>query len=68
MHEYAAWRRRPPRIVTRYRVNRRRVERIISRRLKTGRLQLGEVKAKRLAAYGFRSGGVLATSAGGVGP
>jgi acetyltransferase len=65
MHEYAAWRRRPPRIVTRFRVNRRRVERIISRRLKTGRLQLGEVKAKSvLAAYGFRiPAGALATSA-----
>jgi acetyltransferase len=66
MHEYALWRRRPPRIVTRFRVNRRRVERIISRRIRTGRLQLGEVKAKSiLAAYGFRiPGGVLATSAG----
>ena len=58
------WRRRPPRIVTRFRVNRRRVERIISRRIRTGPLQLGEVKAKSiLAAYGFRiPGGVLATS------
>jgi acetyltransferase len=65
MHEYAQWRRRPPRVVTRYRVNRRRVERIISRRLKTGRLQLGEVKAKSvLAAYGFQiPAGALATSA-----
>jgi len=65
MHEYAVWRRRPPRIVTRFRVNRRRVERIISRRIKTGRLQLGEVKAKSiLAAYGFRvPEGVLATTA-----
>lgn len=64
MHEYAMWRRRPPRIVTRFRVNRRRVERIISRRIRTGPLQLGEVKAKSiLAAYGFRiPGGVLATS------
>jgi acetyltransferase len=54
MHEYASWRQRPTRIVTRFRVNRRRVERIISRRLKTGRLQLGEVKAKSiLEAYGF---------------
>ncbi|MHB8835411.1 MAG: acetate--CoA ligase family protein, partial [Candidatus Methylomirabilia bacterium] len=64
MYEYAMWRRRPPRIVTRFRVNRRRVERIISRRIRTGPLQLGEVKAKSiLAAYGFRiPGGVLATS------
>jgi len=66
MHEYALWRRRPPRLVTRFRVNRRRVERIISRRVRTGHLQLGEVKAKSiLAAYGFRiPGGVLATSSG----
>ncbi|HEY6001209.1 MAG TPA: acetate--CoA ligase family protein [bacterium] len=65
MREYAAWRSRPPRVVTRFRVNRRRVERIISRRLLTGRLQLGEVKAKSvLAAYGFRiPPGALATSA-----
>ncbi len=65
MHEYALWRRRPPRIVTRFRVNRRRAERIISRRLKTGLLQLGEVKAKSvLAAYGFVvPEGVLATTA-----
>jgi acetyltransferase len=51
--------------VTRFRVNRRRVERIISRRLKTGRLQLGEVKAKSvLAAYGFQiPAGALATTA-----
>ncbi|MEW6428792.1 MAG: acetate--CoA ligase alpha subunit [Thermodesulfobacteriota bacterium] len=55
MHEYAAWLHRPPRQVTRFRVNRRRVERIISRRLRAGRLQLGEVKAKSiLQAYGFQ--------------
>jgi acetate---CoA ligase (ADP-forming) len=55
MCEYAAWRQRPPRIVTRFRVNRRRVERIISRSLRTGRLQLGEVRAKGiLDAYGFQ--------------
>jgi acetyl coenzyme A synthetase (ADP forming)-like protein len=63
--EYAAWRRRPPRMVTRFRVNRRRVERIISRSLRTGRNRLGEVKAKAvLEAYGFRiAQGYLATSA-----
>lgn len=54
MYEYGVWRRRPPRLVTRFPVNRRRVERIISRRQRTGRLQLGEVKAKDiLNAYGF---------------
>jgi len=65
MHDYAAWRQRPPRVVTRFRVNRRRVERVITRRLRTGRLQIGEVKAKDiLKAYGFRiPDGYLASSA-----
>ncbi|MCL7487450.1 MAG: acetate--CoA ligase family protein [Desulfobulbaceae bacterium] len=65
MHQYAVWRQRPPRIVTRFPVNRRRVERIISRRQRTGRLQLGEVRAKNiLRAYGFNIlEGQLATSA-----
>ena len=66
MHDYATWRQRPPRKVTRFRVNRRRVERIITRRLRTDRLQVGEVKTKNiLQAYGFRiPEGHLATSAG----
>ncbi|KAF0188510.1 MAG: acyl-CoA synthetase [Desulfobulbaceae bacterium] len=65
MVEYAAWKARPPRLVTRFRVNRRRVERIISRRQRTGMLQLGEVKGKDiLGAYGFRvMDGALAGSA-----
>jgi len=65
MREYAVWRDRPPRMVTRFPVNRRRVERIITRRQRTGRLQLGEVKAKNiLRAYGFHIlEGRLATSA-----
>ncbi len=55
MWEYASWKKRPPRMVTRFRVNRRRVERIINRRLRTGRTHLGEVKAKNiLKAYGFQ--------------
>jgi len=64
MHDYATWRQRPPRVVTRFRVNRRRVERIITRRLRTDRLQVGEVKTKNiLQAYGFRiPEGHLATS------
>jgi acetate---CoA ligase (ADP-forming) len=54
MVEYALWRLRPPRIVARYPVNRRRVERIISRQLRTGRAYMGEVKAKDiLRAYDF---------------
>ncbi len=54
MVDYAAWRLRPPRIVTRFPVNRRRVERIISRQLRSGRLYVGEAKAKDiLRAYDF---------------
>jgi acetyl coenzyme A synthetase (ADP forming)-like protein len=54
MVDYAAWRLRPPRIVARFPVNRRRVERIISRQLRTGRCYVGEVKAKDiLRAYDF---------------
>jgi acetyltransferase len=64
MNSYAVWRRRPPRVVARFRVNRRRVERIITRRLRAGRLQVGEVKAKAiLRAYDFKTPeGYLATS------
>ncbi|MEN8140213.1 MAG: acetate--CoA ligase family protein [Thermodesulfobacteriota bacterium] len=55
MYEYSLWRHRPPRIVSRFKVNRRRVERIISRSQRGKRLQLSEVKAKAiLKAYGFR--------------
>ena len=54
MVEYGAWRQRPPRVVTRFPVNRKRVDRIISRQLRTGRLYVGEVKAKEiLQAYDF---------------
>ncbi len=54
MVDYAAWRARPPRVVTRFPVNRRRVERVISRQLRTGRLYVGEAKAKDiLRAYDF---------------
>ncbi len=54
MVDYSAWRLRPPRIVTRFPVNRHRVERIISRQLRTGRLYVGEQKAKDiLRAYDF---------------
>ncbi len=65
MSAYANWKERPPRMVTRFRVNRRRVERILSRRQRTGRLQLGEVKGKDvLGAYGFHvPEGGLASSA-----
>ncbi len=55
MYEYSVWRQRPLRIVTRFRVHRRRVERIIARHLRTKRTHVGDIKAKQiLSAYGFR--------------
>lgn len=65
MWEYVAWKQRPPRIVTRFKVHRRRVERIITRRLRSDRLHISEVKAKDiLKAYDFNiPKGYLATSA-----
>jgi acetyltransferase len=66
MCDYAAWLRRPPRIVTRFPVNRRRVERIIHRHLKTGESQIGEAAAKEiLRAYDFnvQPGQLAATAA-----
>jgi len=64
MCDYAAWKQRPPRVVTRFPVNRRRVERIIARHLRTGRTQLGEVEGKEiLRAYNFTvPEGALATT------
>lgn len=54
MVDYSAWRNRPARIVTRFPVNRRRVERIITRHIRSGRMYIGEVKGKEiLAAYNF---------------
>jgi acetyltransferase len=54
MCDYAGWLRRPPRVVTRFPVNRRRVERIINRHVKTGCLQVAEPQAKAiLSAYDF---------------
>ncbi len=54
MVEYAQWRSRPPRIVTRFPVNRRRAERIIARHIRARRFQIGEAKAKEvLRAYDF---------------
>lgn len=54
MCEYSEWRRRPPRMVTRFPVNSTRVQRVLARHLKTGRMQVGEVQAKEmLRAYGF---------------
>lgn len=55
MLDYGRWRDRPPRIVNRFRVHRRRTERIITRSQRVGQLNLSEVKSKAiLKAYGFR--------------
>lgn len=54
MYEYGTWRGRPAREVTRFPINRHRVERVIARHLKTDKIQMGEVEAKEiLRAYGF---------------
>ncbi|MBI5395220.1 MAG: acetate--CoA ligase family protein [Verrucomicrobia bacterium] len=54
MCDYAAWRNRPPRLVTRFPVNHRRVERLINWQVRSGNKQMGEVEAKEiLRAYDF---------------
>ena len=54
MVDYAAWRRRPARIVTRFPVNRRRVERVIQWHIRSATQQVAEVEAKEiLKAYEF---------------
>lgn len=64
MCDYAAWKRRPARVVTRFPVNRRRVDRILSVQMRSGEAQIGEVEAKEiLRAYDFNVlGGQLARS------
>ncbi len=55
MCDYQAWRQRPARVVTHFPVNRRRVERIIARRLRAGRVFIAEGLAKDiLQAYDFQ--------------
>jgi acetyltransferase len=55
MCDYAAWRRRPARIVNRFPVNRRRVDRVIQWHTRSGNERVGEVEAKEiLRAYDFR--------------
>ncbi len=54
MCDYADWRRMPPRVVARFPVNRRRVERIFQRCVRTGEYQVGEAAAKDvMRAYNF---------------
>ncbi len=65
MCDYAAWRSRPARIVNRFPVNRRRVDRVIQWHIRSGIERVGEVEAKDiLRAYDFRIlGGALAKDA-----
>jgi acetate---CoA ligase (ADP-forming) len=54
MCDYAAWRGRASRIVTRFPVNRRRVDRVIQMQTRSGATQIAEIEAKDiLRAYGF---------------
>jgi acetyltransferase len=54
MCEYAEWRRRPQRIVTRFPVNRRRAERVIHRHVRMVQAQVSEAAAKDIMrAYNF---------------
>jgi len=54
MVDYAVWIKRPPRVVTRFPVNRHRVHRIITRHIRMGLRQIGEADAKEiLRAYNF---------------
>lgn len=48
MWDYAQWRDRPPRIVERFPVNRRRVERILSRQVRLRRAEVGHIEAKQI--------------------
>jgi acetyltransferase len=55
MREYQCYRNRPEYVVTRFPVNRRRVERIITSHARSNRLRIGEVLAKEvLRAYDLR--------------
>lgn len=55
MCDYAAWKRRPARVVARFPVNRHRVERVINWHTRSDILQVGEVEAKEiLRAYDFK--------------
>jgi len=54
MYDYSRWLTRPPRVVARFPVNRRRVERIITHHERSRRGEIGEVDAKQiLNAYDF---------------
>jgi len=66
MYEYNLWTHRDPRVVTRFPVNKRRVERIFNMYRRMGNVQIGEMDAKKiLKAYGFAipEGGLCISSA-----
>jgi acetyltransferase len=65
MCDYAEWKERPTRIVTRFPVNRRRVDRVIQWHIRSGIAQVGEVEGKEiLKAYDFKIlDGTLASTA-----
>jgi len=65
MVNYSAWRARPKRIVKRYPVNKRKVERIIRRHIRQGIREIDEMESKEiLKAYGFVTPtGYIATTA-----
>jgi len=55
MLDYREWKRRPTRVVVRFPVNRRRVDRILTKYARMKQQQVSEVEAKYiLEAYGFR--------------
>ncbi|MBN2062236.1 MAG: acetate--CoA ligase family protein [Deltaproteobacteria bacterium] len=64
MYDYKLWRERKPRVLTRYPVNRRRVERVLKTYKSMRNTRIGEVDAKKiLKAYGFAvPNGELCTS------
>jgi len=69
MYDYSRWRERPPRVVARFPVNRRRVQRIMKHHERTGHKEMGEVDAKEiLRSYGFHipEGGVARTDGAAV--
>ncbi|UCD49134.1 MAG: acetate--CoA ligase family protein [Phycisphaerales bacterium] len=55
MHDYRVWLNRPEQVIVRFPVNRRRVERIIKRHRRAGRLRMSEVDTKKiLQAYDLK--------------
>lgn len=54
IYDYSLWKNREPRVLARFTVNKRRVERILGIYQRMGRIQMGEADSKKiLKAYGF---------------